>query len=836
MSWQQPTDFEHRLVDAAGLRAPWGDLAPLARLLRLLSPATRIEPLLLRNARCHFLPGSGAEIESLLWFSPLVGARSSSDVVLHGGVARLLAGELRGDGARFAEALAFIDHHSRHWLPEDRLAQTLRLDTLRPPDAATQEELRQGLRDMLRLIGNEGDEARRMRLARSIRQTLATVGSDAAEAFDELRWLRQYASCRLGTTATPAAASPPAAALPAWLGEPPPSPRFRRARLAVRVHHDVQENRTILHFVDAGDAAQAIEFPTPLPADLHVGFPDRPDHPGRWHLIGSDRRVRVPPIDVGRALRLVLTTIDGRRHQLRATLPEPPGPLPPTRLLLSHLAEDRAPAQAIARWLRTQGVGAELIEEDAPAAGAGGHAAAADDEPEPAVPILRLWTPAARRRLARGPDALPALAVRSALLRVDPAVELPQPGFGAERVLDLAGWSAGQSSEEAGRFLRQLDEWLAGDAGPSEPPSPPVPPDPPVADTAERERAAERQRLLAELEDPGTLPPRRLAIGDRLAEIGDPRPGVGVREVEVEVDADGPPAEDAPVEDAPAPSEADALLAELLEPATTPPRRLAIGDRLAEIGDPRRGVGLDLRGLPDIDWVRIPGGDFIYQEGEKRSLPTFHLARYPVTNAQYEAFVAAGGYGQGKKTAAWWRGLKRPELSPSTWPQPNRPRTDVNWYEAVAFCRWLSAQLGYEVRLPREDEWERAARAQDGRDYPWGKSYASGQANVDEAARYGGKKTGKWSLEQTTAVGVYPHGASEEGVLDLCGNVWEWCRNRYDQPDRTELDTGDAAGVVRGGCWGDLAVDARASWRLRHDPVYRYLVVGFRVLSSAPIS
>jgi len=148
----------------------------------------------------------------------------------------------------------------------------------------------------------------------------------------------------------------------------------------------------------------------------------------------------------------------------------------------------------------------------------------------------------------------------------------------------------------------------------------------------------------------------------------------------------------------------------------------------------------------------------------------------------------------------------------------------------------LSAQLRYEVRLPREDEWERAARAQDGRDYPWGKSYASGQANVDEAARYGGKKTGKWSLEQTTAVGVYPHGASEEGVLDLCGNVWEWCLNKYDQPDRAELDTGDAAGVVRGGCWYYNADYARASGRLWSPPVFPNNDVGFRVLSSAPIS
>jgi hypothetical protein len=126
--------------------------------------------------------------------------------------------------------------------------------------------------------------------------------------------------------------------------------------------------------------------------------------------------------------------------------------------------------------------------------------------------------------------------------------------------------------------------------------------------------------------------------------------------------------------------------------------RLAIGDRLAEIGDPRAGVGLDVRGLPALDWVEIPGGEFIYQNGEKRRLPTFRMARYPITNAQYQAFIDAGGYTD-KGASTWWRDLKRSEPAQSSWPQANRPRTDVDWYEAVAFSRWLSAQLGYEVRL-----------------------------------------------------------------------------------------------------------------------------------------
>ena len=103
--------------------------------------------------------------------------------------------------------------------------------------------------------------------------------------------------------------------------------------------------------------------------------------------------------------------------------------------------------------------------------------------------------------------------------------------------------------------------------------------------------------------------------------------------------------------------------------------------------------------IPDIDWVEIPGGPFIYQDGETRNLPTFWIARYPVTNAQYRTFLDDGGY----QETRWWRDLERPQPQEPRWPQPNRPRTNVDWYEAVAFGRWLNARLGLpegSIRLP----------------------------------------------------------------------------------------------------------------------------------------
>ena len=107
----------------------------------------------------------------------------------------------------------------------------------------------------------------------------------------------------------------------------------------------------------------------------------------------------------------------------------------------------------------------------------------------------------------------------------------------------------------------------------------------------------------------------------------------------------------------------------------------------------------------------------------------------------------------------------------------------MSWYESVAFCRWLSMQLGYKVRLPLEEEWERAARGTQsgpgplkghllgghGREYTWGSGYREGFANINE----GYDNKGSHYLVMTTAVGIYPQGASQEGVLDLSSNIWE---------------------------------------------------------------
>jgi len=251
-------------------------------------------------------------------------------------------------------------------------------------------------------------------------------------------------------------------------------------------------------------------------------------------------------------------------------------------------------------------------------------------------------------------------------------------------------------------------------------------------------------------------------------------------------------------------------------------RRPGIGDLLAALGDDRPGVGLGADGLPDPAWIEIAD-------------QPLRIARYPITNAQYQAFIDAPDY----DNPDWWQeGYLGPTPADPRWAQPNRPRVTVAWVEALAFCRWLTARyraaglIGADtlVRLPTEAEWENAAGGPDGRDYPWGTGYRVGYANVDE--RY--DQTGPYKLDQTTAVGLYPQGVSPAGLLDCAGNVWEWCLNKYENP--ADMDTkSDAARALRGGSWDNNPASARVVYRHRLNPTARNNTVGFRVVCACPI-
>ncbi|MEQ8673155.1 MAG: SUMF1/EgtB/PvdO family nonheme iron enzyme [Aggregatilineales bacterium] len=261
---------------------------------------------------------------------------------------------------------------------------------------------------------------------------------------------------------------------------------------------------------------------------------------------------------------------------------------------------------------------------------------------------------------------------------------------------------------------------------------------------------------------------------------------------------------------------------------SSPYARAEWGRRISD-SDTRKGVGLR-DGLPDIDWVEIPAGEFIYQQDEKLTLPTFFIARYPVTYIQFQTFLDAE---DGFKYPQWWQDMghyQMQEMQNQNNPYANHPRDRISWYQAVAFARWLDSRLSkpdptMHIRLPLETEWEKVARGTDGREYPWGDGYRVGHANCDEQE----DGNGPYFLNQTTAVGLYPVGQSPYGVCDMAGTVWEWCLNKYETPIDTLLDTSNDHRVLRGGSFRSLAKLLRTANRSYGSPYGRYFDGVFRL-------
>lgn len=299
--------------------------------------------------------------------------------------------------------------------------------------------------------------------------------------------------------------------------------------------------------------------------------------------------------------------------------------------------------------------------------------------------------------------------------------------------------------------------------------------------------------------------------------------------------------------------------------------RALAGDILARLGDTRPGIGLQANGLPDLVWCKVPAGLFIMgsdPQHDKRTLaneqpqhqvelPAFSISCYPITQGQYRAFVDSGGYQvadywlEAQAAGYWQQGrIKRvavrfeggdirtkeewatiPAEFGSKFSLANHPVVGVNWYEALAFCRWLTDRLHQTgelaphetITLPSESQWEKAARGPDGRIYPWGNEPDSNRANYTETG-----------LGATSAVGCFPEGRSPYGCEDMSGNVGEWCRTR--RQDYGQLDPFDdnfdgyLPRVVRGGGFNNYEPYVRCAVRIWNLPDDRDGFFGFRVV------
>jgi formylglycine-generating enzyme required for sulfatase activity len=281
---------------------------------------------------------------------------------------------------------------------------------------------------------------------------------------------------------------------------------------------------------------------------------------------------------------------------------------------------------------------------------------------------------------------------------------------------------------------------------------------------------------------------------------------------------------------------------------------------------------------PDLNaWVRCPGcaendGDpsaALRRSSGQGSGQALMVMKYPLTNAQYERFIQAGGYenpdywgGEGSPAWRWrvekhnidWRG-KGPVTEPEYWHTPRFgkerggfPVVGISWYEAAAYAAWLTdvlrrARAGdetmpaedqdlvaglleagtAEVRLLTEEEWVAVAGGTGSESrYPW--DPLGGPATKDAAAILARANTREAELGGTSPVAMYPLGASQPwGLLDLAGNVWEWTGSWSDEGKRYR--------VVRGGSWDHYRGDARVAVRYWYNPGSSLNYLGVRLAS-----
>jgi len=297
-------------------------------------------------------------------------------------------------------------------------------------------------------------------------------------------------------------------------------------------------------------------------------------------------------------------------------------------------------------------------------------------------------------------------------------------------------------------------------------------------------------------------------------------------------------------------------LVHVLGSRLAPRERAAAGNTLARLGDPREAVTT----LDKMEFCLIPAGPFWMgsEEPESRTLGkekplhqvtlpyNYWMARYPVTVAQFRAFVEVRGY--------------QPRDEDSLRDLLNHPVVYVTWYDAQKFCEWLTQDWqskrllpkNWNVRLPSEAEWEKAARGgleiptqpiaaraplatagpqmaksvEPKHSYPWGDKADPCLANYDQTG-----------IGTTSAVGCFSRGAGPYGCEDMSGNVWEWTRSiykdyPYDSEDgREELGSTDTR-VLRGGAFYGNVNYVRCAYRDRSGPDLRLRLVGFRVVLS----
>ncbi|MCC6544402.1 MAG: SUMF1/EgtB/PvdO family nonheme iron enzyme [Nitrospirae bacterium] len=198
-------------------------------------------------------------------------------------------------------------------------------------------------------------------------------------------------------------------------------------------------------------------------------------------------------------------------------------------------------------------------------------------------------------------------------------------------------------------------------------------------------------------------------------------------------------------------------------------------------------------------------------------LKGYYIDLYEVTVGEFRKFLDITG----RRTPRIWKVEEWVKIYPV--PKINHPMNAISWYDADDYCRWVGK------RLPTEEEWEKAARGTDGRQWPWGN-----EPNVPEDLK---ANTLEALTSWTTPVGSYPQGVSPYGVYDMGGNVMEWTSSWYKPYPGSTLKReafGEKYKVLRGGSFENPSVPfARTAYRHSVAPQWDHPGHGFRCALDA---
>lgn len=236
--------------------------------------------------------------------------------------------------------------------------------------------------------------------------------------------------------------------------------------------------------------------------------------------------------------------------------------------------------------------------------------------------------------------------------------------------------------------------------------------------------------------------------------------------------------------------------------------------------------------LPLLEWCEVPSGsvDFVYTNDNRAphhqqfEVGTFRMSKYPVTNAQFNAFLEDP---YGYANLEWWQysaaayQWRKQHAVPfeSKFKGDERPREMVTWFDAVAYCQWLTDRMKVRVMLPSVAEWQRAYQGDNGNRYPWGNKFNKNNCNTAES-----------DIKMTTIVTAYEKNVSQFNVCDMAGNVWEWCRNA-DLNHRFSEDLSlNAKRVVRGGSYMSPANRSEVNFHYALNPSNLHASIGFRLV------